>query len=257
MFDTLSKFLADEYSQDISSWLLGKPVPLTELKPKELSLEPIRADSVVLLKSRRLILHGEFQTDPDPQIGFRSADYSLRIFRKFPNRRLVQVIVYLRETHSPEVYKTTFQANQVTNTFQVIRLWEQPTEPFLQRPGLLPYAALTRTADRAGVLREVARRIEGIEDPQEQSNLSAASGVLAALSLDKELIKQILRRDIMQQSPLYQEWQEEAEARGRQEGRQEERQALALKMMQEGLPLDVIARLTGFSIAQLQDLQAQ
>jgi predicted transposase YdaD len=120
MFDTLSKFLADEYSQDLSSWLIGKPIKFTELKSKELSLEPIRADSVVLLKSRKLILHGEFQTDPDPEIGFREADYGLRIYRKFPNRRLVQVVIYLRQTNSPLVYETEFRANQLVNTFQVM-----------------------------------------------------------------------------------------------------------------------------------------
>jgi predicted transposase/invertase (TIGR01784 family) len=261
MFDTLSKFLADEYSQDLASWLIGKPIKLTELKPKELSLEPIRADSVVLLKSRRVIVHAEFQTDPDAQIGFRMADYCLRIYRKFPDRRLVQVVVYLRETNSDLVHETTFRANRLNHEFEVIRLWEQPTELFLQRPGLLPYAALTKTDDRAAVLREVAQRIEVLEDPQEQSNLTAASGVLAALSLEKELIKQILRRDLMQQSPLYQEWQKEAELRGRelgrQEGRLEERQAVALSLLRQGFSLEVIAQATKLSIAQLEELQAQ
>jgi predicted transposase YdaD len=56
MFDNLSKFLADEYSQDFASWLVGQPIPLTELQSKELSLEPIRADSVILMKSESLVL---------------------------------------------------------------------------------------------------------------------------------------------------------------------------------------------------------
>jgi predicted transposase YdaD len=85
MFDNLSKFLAQEYSRDCITWLIGKPVKLTEL-----SLEPIRADSVILLKSRGLISHTEFQTDPDPEIPFREADYALRIHRKFPRHDLLQ-----------------------------------------------------------------------------------------------------------------------------------------------------------------------
>ena len=99
MFDNLSKFLADEYSQDFASWLVGQPIKLVELKSKELSLEPIRADSVVLMKSESLVLHCEFQTDPDVDMPFRMADYALRIYRKFPDRRLVQVVVYLRENY--------------------------------------------------------------------------------------------------------------------------------------------------------------
>jgi hypothetical protein len=50
MFDNLSKFLADEYSENFSSWFVGYPVTLTELKPKELSLEPIRVAKEVAQK---------------------------------------------------------------------------------------------------------------------------------------------------------------------------------------------------------------
>ena len=48
MFDTLCKFLAENFSQDYATWLLGRPVTLTKLSPTELSLEPIRADSLIL-----------------------------------------------------------------------------------------------------------------------------------------------------------------------------------------------------------------
>jgi predicted transposase YdaD len=59
----------------------------------------------------------------------------------------------------------------------------------------------------------------------------------------------------MQQSPLYQEWQEEAELRGRQQGQLEERRSLALKMIRANYPLAAIAKLTELSIADLQQLQ--
>jgi predicted transposase YdaD len=40
MFDTVCKFLVEHFSEDFATWLLGKPVELTELSPTELSLEP-------------------------------------------------------------------------------------------------------------------------------------------------------------------------------------------------------------------------
>ena len=43
---------------------------------------------------------------------------------------------------------------------------------------------------------------------------------------------------------------------GREEGREEERRSLALKMLHENIPLEAIIRITGLSIAQLQQLQA-
>ena len=62
MFDNLCKFLAENFSEDYATWLLGSPVTLTKLSPTELSLEPIRADSLILEQSDDLVLHLEFQT---------------------------------------------------------------------------------------------------------------------------------------------------------------------------------------------------
>jgi predicted transposase YdaD len=51
MYDDTCRFLAEHFSADFASWLLGKPVTMTELKPSELSLDPIRADALILLES--------------------------------------------------------------------------------------------------------------------------------------------------------------------------------------------------------------
>ena len=46
-----------------------------------------------------------------------------------------------------------------------------------------------------------------------------------------------------------------AELRGKLEGEQLQQQAIALKMIQENIPLEVIARITGLTIDRLQQLQ--
>jgi predicted transposase YdaD len=51
MFDNLCKFLAESFSEDYAAWLLGRPIKLTKLSLTELSLEPIRADSLILEQS--------------------------------------------------------------------------------------------------------------------------------------------------------------------------------------------------------------
>ena len=48
MYDDTCQFLAEHFSADFASWLLGTSVTLTELKPSELSLHPIRADALIL-----------------------------------------------------------------------------------------------------------------------------------------------------------------------------------------------------------------
>jgi predicted transposase/invertase (TIGR01784 family) len=88
MFDTISKFLTETFPEDYATWLLGRPVPLTQLSPTELSLEPIRADSLILEQSEDLVLHLEFQTKPDENMGFRMLDYATRVYRRLVESRL-------------------------------------------------------------------------------------------------------------------------------------------------------------------------
>lgn len=256
MFDNLSKFLAQEYSQDFATWLVGKPIEFTEIKLTELSLEPIRADSIILLKSQGLISHTEFQTDPDPEIPFREADYALRIHRKFPRHDLLQNVIYLKKTNSPLVFIDFFEAKQLRHKFNVIRLWEQPTEKFLKYPGLWPYAALTNTSDPLGILQEVAQKIDQMDDLRQKSNLSAISVVMGALSLNKDQVKQIFRKEAMKESAIYQEWRQEGRAEGQGEGREAERRLIALKMLAEGMSLEITAKITGYSIEQIQNLSS-
>jgi predicted transposase YdaD len=61
-----------------------------------------------LLQSDEVVLHLEFQTQPDENIPFRMADYRLRVYRRFPEKRMLQVVIYLKPTTSELVYQTTF-----------------------------------------------------------------------------------------------------------------------------------------------------
>jgi predicted transposase/invertase (TIGR01784 family) len=63
------------------------------------------------------------------------------------------------------------------------------------------------------------------------------------------------RRNFMKESAIYQKWRQENLAEGRAEGREAERRSIALKMIAEGMSLEVIAKITGYSVQQLQSLQ--
>jgi predicted transposase/invertase (TIGR01784 family) len=145
-YDSICKFLAETFSTDFASWLLGKPIALIKLEPCELSVEPIRADSVIFLESSEIILHLEFQTEPNKNIPFRMADYKLRLYRKFPERQIYQVVIYLDRSNSSLVFETEFKHGELTHKYNVIRLWEQPTEILQKYQGLLPFTALSQTS---------------------------------------------------------------------------------------------------------------
>lgn len=266
MYDNICKFIAEEFSEDISSWLLGRSIRLTQLSPSELSLEPIRADSLILQSDDELVLHLEFQTEPDADIPFRMADYRLRVYRRFPDKKMRQAVIYLKRTNSDLVYQNAFVLSDTRHKFQVIRLWEQPTEIFLNAPGLLPFAALSSSDNRKIALNQVARAIEGIGERRAQANLSAASGILAGLVLKKDIIASILRSDIMKESVIYQEWQKEFTEKGRlqgletglkqglKQGRLEAMEQVALNLLQSGMSAEQIASVTGLDVERIQEL---
>jgi predicted transposase/invertase (TIGR01784 family) len=265
MFDNICKFLAENFSTDFATWLLGEPITLTELSPQELSLEPIRADALILLQSAQNVLHLEFQTQTDPEIPFRMLDYRVRVYRRFPDKAMHQVVIYLKPTNSELARQSVFSIPGTRHEFQVIRLWEQPAEVFLRTPGLLPLAVLSSTDNPETILNDVAQQINSINELKTQSNIAASTAVLAGLVLDKEVIKRILRSDIMRESVIYQEILEEGKAEGQAIGKAEgqaigKAEALlevARNLFNTGMPLEQIAQVTGLSIEQLESLQAE
>jgi predicted transposase/invertase (TIGR01784 family) len=263
MIDNICKFLAESFSSDFASWILGEAIALTKIEPSELSVEPIRADSVIFLESTAIVLHIEFQTEPNKNIPFRMTDYQLRLYRKFPEKQIHQVVIYLSPSQSRLVYENTFNIGRLNHEFNIIRLWEQPTEIFQRYQGLLPFAVLTNNQDPEETLRQVARQIENIEDKQVQSNVAASTAIISGIALNKEIIQRLLRSEIMKESVIYQEillagkaeGKAEGIAEGEAKGKTQERNQIALNMLRSNIAPDLVAQLTGLTLKQVQKLQ--
>jgi predicted transposase/invertase (TIGR01784 family) len=240
------------------------------MEPNELSSEPIRPDTVILLEAPHIILHMEFQTRTDEEIPFRMTDYWVRIRRKHANKKIHQTVIYLKRTNSPLAYQTSYVSEQMIHNFNVIRLWEQPTEIFQQYLGLLPLAVLTKD-DPTETLKAVAQQIDNISDPKVKSNLAAATYITSGLVLNKEVIQRLLRSEIMKESVTYQEILLEGETKGKAEGilegeakgklegkaegMLEERIQIARNMLHSGISIDMIAQFTGLSPEQIERLR--
>lgn len=253
MYDSTCKFIAAQYSQELATWLLGKSLELTEIKPSELSLEPIRADSLIFLESEDIVLHIEFQTDPKEDIPYRMLDYAVRLYRRYEHKNIYQVVIYLRKSQSPLVRQNYYQREKTNHEFEVIRLWETPSESLLKSPGLFPFAILSQTENRENLLRQIGQQIEQIGNRREQSNVSASTAILAGLVLNKDIIQRLLREDIMKESVIYQE----IEAQGKQKGRQEEGVNLILRQLNRrigGISIQFSQRIQRLSVEQLENL---
>jgi predicted transposase/invertase (TIGR01784 family) len=252
--DNVCKYLAEKYPAQFASWLLSAEVTNIEVLKTELSVEPIRADSLTLLQSANQILHVEFQTLPasNPPVPFRMLKYWVRLYDEY-GYTIEQVVIFLKRTNAPAVFVDSFEEANTRHQYRVIRIWEQDPTPLLANPALLPLAILAQTDSPNALLEEVAARLAMIEEPEQRLNLSACVSVLAGLRFKEELIRQLFRKDIMRESVIYQEILQE----GVQQGKQEGEVALLMRMLARrfgSVDAQLEERLQRLSIPQLEEL---
>ncbi|MDM3853499.1 MAG: Rpn family recombination-promoting nuclease/putative transposase [Aphanizomenon gracile PMC649.10] len=222
-FDNVCKILAEKYPLDFANWLLPETVEKIKVLKTELSIEPIRADSVILLQTKNRILHLEFQTrtKSETPIPLRMLDYFVRLVRQY-HLPVTQVVIFLQETTNEIAFTEAYIDEITTHHYRVIRMWEQDSALFLNNPALLPLAPLTKTNSAPELLSQVAREIAKITDVPARQNTAAYTEILAGLRFEKNLIRQLLSEDIMQESVIYQDILQKGEQKGEKIGEQKE-----------------------------------
>lgn len=140
-YDNACKYLAEQYPTEFVRWLLGVEVQQIEVLKTELTLEPIRADSVTFLQAANQILHIEFQTlvKSNPALNFRMLDYSVRLKRQY-RCPIVQVLIFLQETTNEVAFTEEYRDNTTIHQYQVVRLWEQDSTMLNNTIQILPAA---------------------------------------------------------------------------------------------------------------------
>ena len=120
----------------------------------------------------------------------------------------------------------------------------------------MPLAILTQSSDPELKLRQVAEVLDTITDNRIKANLMAATSVFGGLVLKPELIKTILRSEIMKESAVYQEILQEGLQKGRQkgklEGKFEGKLEVAQQLLQLGMSVAQVSQVTGLSEQELQ-----
>ncbi len=257
-YDNICKYLAERYPSNFVRWLFSAESGEIQVLKTELSVEPIRADSVTLLQTSNQILHLEFQTLPptDPPMPLRMLDYWVRLHRQY-RCPVEQVVIFLKYTTSESAFVEQFVAVNTRHRYRVIRMWEQEPEPLLADSALLPLAPLAQTGSPRGLLEPVATQVANIESTNQQQNVSACVQMLAGLRFEKNLIRQLFREEIMRESVIYQDILQKGLQQGLQQGKQEGELAVVLRLLTRrigSVDPEVQERLRQLSIAQLEDL---
>ncbi|NER90240.1 Rpn family recombination-promoting nuclease/putative transposase, partial [Moorena sp. SIO3A2] len=228
-YDNICKYLAEEYPSEFFHWLLGEEPRDIQVIKTELSAEPIQADALSLLQSTNQILHLEFQTLPqsEPPLPFRMLDYWVRLQRKY-RCPIEQVVIFLKSTTSQMVFNNEFRDTNTWHRYRIIRLWEQDPLPLLANRALLPLATLARSNNPNQLLEQVVAYVDKIEEKPLRGNLAACVDVLAGLRFDQDLVRRLLREEVMEESVTYQDIIQKGVQKGLQQGLQRGKQEEAV-----------------------------
>ncbi len=154
-FDNVCKLLSEKHPDRFASWVLGTPQANVEVLKTELSIEPIRADSVTFLQVQGRIVHLEFQTklESNPPLPLRMLDYWVRLYRLY-RLPITQVVVLLLPPAPDTVIETAFAVGQIRHEYRVIGLWTHTYETknmswliaHRQRAAIMGYCLRSRAA---------------------------------------------------------------------------------------------------------------
>ncbi len=256
--DNICKYLAEEYPTDFVRWLSGEEVTDIRVIKTELSLEPIRADFLILRQGANRILHWEFQTLPasNPPLPLRMLDYWVRLKRQY-GCHIEQVAIFLKSTTAEAVFVNQLTDVNTSHRYRVIRLWEEDPAPLLATPALLPLATLARSDNPETLLEQVALEIDKIEEPRMKGNLTACVDIPAGLRFDKNTIRQLFREEVMLESVTYQDILQRGVQKGRLEGKREEALSLLMRLLFRRFGTvnpELQEQLQRLSLTQLEDL---
>ncbi|MDI6794285.1 MAG: hypothetical protein QME81_15715 [bacterium] len=229
-FDITLKRLSDEFTVDYARFaldderinLVGK-IDVSKIE-KELPILTREADCLARVaekKGKEFILHIDFQAEYRHNLPDRMLGYTYRVYEKY-KLPVYSVLIVLKETGVKIRTKTEIKVRDLKSLrheYKVIKVWEVEAEKILEKKitGLYPLLPLMKT-DKSGeeLISEAAELIEKeVEDIEHKADAYVALRIFSAINFPSSLVNKILkRRDIMVQSPAYQEILQEGEMIG-------------------------------------------
>jgi predicted transposase YdaD len=217
-----------ENPQDFASWLFVGAQVTGKLRT-EFKKRTIDADALldVIRDGERFLVHIEFQSTNDLNIGERLLEYSFEARRehKLP---VYSCVIYLRDygdvPQPPLRWEVANGLEVLQFHYRSIELGKIPTDELrrTRRVGLLPLLILTKGGATYDVVEEVIAELEAAEKPE----LLPITELLASLVFKNEADQKWIERtfamlkDPLRDTPAYQRFLKE----GRELGREEERQ---------------------------------
>ncbi|MCL0063924.1 hypothetical protein M1O54_06600 [Dehalococcoidia bacterium] len=260
------KRLTDAFAADYVRFALGAEGVAVEVidvekvdKELPLLLREVDFAARVKVEEEEFVLLMEFQTAWREELSERMLGYTWRLFEKY-RLPVNPFLILLREGGKPrESLEVKVLGRRVFHfDFTIIPVWEMEGKKIVEEKltGLYPLLPLMKWEEP---VERVLERTQGlilgeVEEPERRADAYVALKVLSGIKYPLEVIEKILRRrDIMIESPVYEQILKE----GREEGRKETLRDDILAVLEarfEIVPHDIEGEIGGIERLKLLEI---
>ncbi|MCL0061992.1 hypothetical protein M1N62_03415 [Thermodesulfovibrionales bacterium] len=273
-YDITLKRLTDAFAADYVRFALGVEGVALEVidvekvdKELPLLLREVDFAARVKVEEEEFVLLMEFQTAWREELPERMLGYTWRLFEKY-RLSVNPVLLLLREGGKPrESLEVKVLGRRVFHfDFTIIPVWEMEGKRIVEEKltGLYPLLPLMKWEEP---VERVLERTQGlilgeVAELEKKADAYVALKVLSGIKYPLELIEKMLRRrDIMIESPVYEqilkEGREEGRGLGREEGRKETLKNNILAVLEgrfEIVPHDIEGEIGGIERPKLLEI---
>jgi predicted transposase YdaD len=260
-YDTALKDLLKSAGCSILRQLMG--VEIVQWLNVELpKVQNLRVDLLGVTADGRLV-HIELQSNNDPDMPLRMAEYFIHIYRVY-GRAPLQIVLYVGD--GPAKMPTVFPAPQFPFSYHLIDIRELEGGPLLASPHIEDnlLAVLTNLQDQAGAIRQILTRIADLEEPERGHALAQIlliSGLRKlARTIEDEAHKMPILNDILDHEvlgPVMRKGMQIGKQEGKQEGRLEGALTVVRRLIEKRfgpVPPALETRLNSLTEAELDSL---
>ncbi|MCS6774674.1 MAG: hypothetical protein NZ693_11260 [Thermoflexales bacterium] len=227
--DNVCKLLCELAPSAPAAWLLDlhpDQLGLVLLESPDLPTAALRADVVLRLPERSLLLHIEFQTVFSTDVPRRMFSYFARLVERYGEGVLIRQAVVVLTPGGSRV-RQVYEHSGTVHRFRVVKLWEQDAAVLLEHEALAPFAVLARWRE-GEPLAGFSAWLQRVGDRRQRADLATGAAVLGRLKFSQAQVERYLPETVMMESPFY----KEILARGKLEGKAEAEARAVLRTLE-------------------------
>lgn len=183
-----------------------------------------RLDKLVLIEApnEKYILNIEPQGYLDYKMPARMLRYRADIWEYtmgvgLGTPSIKQAVIYFYKNHDNKQYILQDKWNDditLDFSYKAVRIWELNKQPIIERKlkGLYPLIPLMERYEEETdelIIEKTVETIKTVEDISEQADLLAVMSIISGEKFSSEIVKKYVRRDMLMNSAIYNEWVEE------------------------------------------------